>query len=194
MIRRRSQYGATLLVALIMLVLLTLFAVSALNTSTTNLKAVGNMQARTEALNAAQQVVETAISSSQFTTTPADAVLNPCGTANTLCIDGAGNFVSSPTDPSVLYTVRLTPQPACVSVRAIKTSELNLALSADQKCVAGQSQQHGVAGAVSGDSLCANSVWDITAESVAAVSGAKVTVTQGVGQRISVDDMSTSCL
>ena len=194
MSRMQSQRGATLLVALIMLVLLTLFAVSSLNTSTTNLKAVGNMQARTEALNAAQQAVETAISSAQFATTPADAVLNPCGTANTLCVDAAGNFVANPADPSVLYTVRLTPQPACVSVRAIKTSELNLALAADQKCTAGQSQQHGVAGVVTGDSLCANSVWDINAEAVAIVSGAKFSVTQGVGQRISADAMSTSCL
>lgn len=194
MTRMRSQRGATLLVALIMLVLLTLFAISALNTSTTNLKVVGNMQARTEALNAAQQAVETAISTTLFTTSPADAIANPCGTANTLCIDAAGNFVTNPSDPSVLYTVRLTPQPACVYVRSIKTSELNLSLAADRNCVAGQTQQHGVAGAVSGDSLCAYSVWDITAESVAAVSGARVAVTQGIGIRISTDDMATSCL
>ena len=195
----RSQHGATLLVALIMLVLLTLFAIGALNTSTTNLKVIGNMQARTEALNAAQQAVETVISSAQFTDTPADAVLNPCGTANTLCIDATGNIMPSanPADPSVLYTVRLNPQPVCVYVAAIKSSDLDFstpaAIALNKDCTAGQSQQHAVVGAVTGNSLCANSVWDITAESVAAVSGAKVTVTQGIGIRISTDAMSTSC-
>ena len=42
----RRQRGATLVIALIMLVLLTLFAVSSLNTANTNLRIVGNMQAK----------------------------------------------------------------------------------------------------------------------------------------------------
>jgi Tfp pilus assembly protein PilX len=48
----RKQRGATLLVALIMLGVLMLFVVSSLNTSTTNLRVVGNMQAKNEALGA----------------------------------------------------------------------------------------------------------------------------------------------
>ena len=41
----RAQRGATLLVALIMLVVLSLFVVSSMNTASTNLRVVGNMQA-----------------------------------------------------------------------------------------------------------------------------------------------------
>ena len=52
----------------------------------------------------------------------------------------------------------------------------------------------GVAGASSSDSLCSNTLWQITAESSSASSGAKMTVTQGVGIRVSVDDMASSCL
>ena len=187
MTRIHDQRGATLVIALIMLVLLTLFAISALNTGTTDLKVIGNMQARTEAMNAAEQAIETVISTTQFVSDPAKAVINPCGADNTLCTDINGDGV-------VDYTTKLNPQPSCVTVKPIKLTELVLTNPADLACSAGQSQQFGVAGAVTGGSLCADSVWEITAETTSAASGATATVTQGVGIRISTDDMATSCL
>jgi Tfp pilus assembly protein PilX len=191
--RIRSQRGATLVIALIMLVLLTLFALSALNTGTTNLKVVGNMQARTEALDAAQQTIENVISTPLFTSSPGNAILNPSGAANTLCTDAAGNWVADCT--TAAYKTLLNPQPACVTVRAIKSTELVLTNPADLACAGGQAQQFGVAGAVTGDSLCANSVWEITAETTVVATGVNAaTVTQGIGIRISTDDMATSCL
>lgn len=200
MTRMHTQRGAVLLVALIMLVLLTLFAVSALNTSTTNLKMAGNMQARSEATNAAQGAIETVISTTLFATNPTNAVVNPCGAPNTLCIDKDGNSTTSPANAYYVTTlVKTTPAaakstPDCVSVVPIKVSTLNLALAADLTCAAGQQQQFGVIGAVTGDSLCANSVWEITAQTIAVATGATATVTQGIGIRISTDDMATSCL
>lgn len=182
----RSQQGATLLVALIMLVVLTLFAISAFNTGTTNIKVVGNMQARSEALNVAQQAIETVISTPLFISSPANAVLNPCGAANTLCTDITGTGVTE-------YTTKLNPQPGCVVVVPIKNEQLNLSNSEDLGCAAGQLQQFGVAGAVTGNSLCANTVWEITAETTGAATGAKVKVTQGVGVQVGIDDTST-CL
>ena len=162
MIGLRSQRGSTLLIAMIMLVLLTLFALSALRTSSTNLKAVGNMQARSEALNAAQLGIETAISTPLFTTDPANAVLNPCdGTSNKMCADASGALVATSTN--AIYTIQLTPQPACIAVRAIKTAELSFTSATDKPCFVGQPQNFGVAGAVSGDSLCASSEWEMTA-------------------------------
>lgn len=181
----RRQRGATLLVALIMLVLLTLFAVSSLNTANTNLKVVGNMQAKSEALNAAQEAVETVISSTLFISNPANAVLNSCGT-NKICTDVTGDTIPE-------YETTLTPQPACVTVKPIKNSELVLTSTEDLGCAAGQQQQFGVAGAVTGDSLCSKTVWEVTAKTVAVGSGATVTVTQGVGVRISADDAGSSC-
>jgi Tfp pilus assembly protein PilX len=185
---RSRQQGMTLLVALVILALLALLGISAWQTSTTDLRASGNMQARTEALNAAQEAIETVISSSQFVSTPANAVDTPCGDANTFCSDYDADGVPE-------YTTRLTPAPACVAVKVLKMSELDLTSAADVGCVVGQSQQFGVAGASgTGDSLCANTVWQITAEATSASSGAKVTVTQGVGIRVGIDDMAASCL
>jgi len=182
----RRQRGTTLIVALIMLVLMTLFAVSSFNTANTNLKVVGNMQQKNEALNAAQAAIESVISTPQFIANPSNAVPNPCGSANTLCTDITGTGVTE-------YTTRINPQPSCVVVRPIKNEELNLSNSEDLGCSAGQQQQFGVAGAVTGNSLCANTVWEITAETTGAAIGAKVTVTQGVAVRIAADDTST-CL
>lgn len=66
----RTQRGATLIIALIMLLLFTLMVTSAFSLSSTNLKAVGNMQMRDESIAAANVALEQIISSS-FTTAPA---------------------------------------------------------------------------------------------------------------------------
>jgi len=179
----RKQSGATLVITLIMLVLLTLFATSSFNTAKTNLMVVGNMQSTTEAANVAQQTIETVISTTQFLTSPSNAIASPCGgTPNTLCVDINGDGVTD-------YTTTLTPEPQCVYVKAIKNSELVLSNSEDLGCSAGQQQTLGVAGSTSGDSLCSNTVWEITAKTTSTL-GASSTVVQGIGIRVSNDDAS----
>jgi len=61
--RYPRQRGATLVVVLIMLVVLTLFAVSAINIANVNSKVVGNMQQRIVAESLAQTAIETALNS-----------------------------------------------------------------------------------------------------------------------------------
>jgi Tfp pilus assembly protein PilV len=60
------QRGTTLIIALIMLVLLTMFAVSAISLSTTTSKVVGNLQARKTTDAIAQRVVDQVISEGLF--------------------------------------------------------------------------------------------------------------------------------
>lgn len=60
---RYSQRGVTLVVGLIMLVLITLIVASAFTLSSSNLKSVGNMQVREEAIAAANHAIERLISS-----------------------------------------------------------------------------------------------------------------------------------
>ena len=191
----RRQRGATLIIALIMLVLLTLFAVSSFNTAQTNVKVVGNMQQKAEALNAAQQAIETVLSTPQFIANPANAVPTPCGTANTLCTDVTGDGVADFTATLIGPDYPTGPhQPTCVTVRLIKNQELNVLNPEDLGCAAGQqSGAAGVAGAMTGDSLCANTVWEIRARAVSSSSGATATVTQGIGVRVSSDAAGTSC-
>jgi hypothetical protein len=59
---RAAQRGATLIIGLIMIVLITLIVVNAFTLSSSNLKEVGNMQLRQEGVAAANQAVETVIS------------------------------------------------------------------------------------------------------------------------------------
>ena len=202
MTKMRSQRGAVLVIALIMLVLLTLFAVSAFNTGTANLKVVGNMQARNEAANASQQAIETVISTPLFTSNPSNAVPNPCGAPNTLCLDKDGNRITNPANAYYTTTfIRTTPSavkstPDCVVVSPILLNALDWTNAEDQTCISAQDQDFGrrTGTTTSGNSQCANSVWEFTAQTTAAASGATATVTQGVGIRISTDDMATSCL
>jgi Tfp pilus assembly protein PilX len=64
------QRGATLVVSLIMLVLISLLVTSAFTMSSTNLKSVGNMQNRNEAIAAGNKAIEQVLSS-PFTDAPA---------------------------------------------------------------------------------------------------------------------------
>ena len=191
----RRQQGATLLVTMVMLIMLTLLALSAMNSSTNNLRMVGNMQLRNEALAVSNQVVEETISTPRFVSLPADALVNPCNQPNQRCTDvnGDGNWD--------LQTV-LTPRPTCVQGRVIKVNELRITgpNSEDVACV--QAQQQGtfaVAGAAStGDSLCGGTVWEITSVTTPYGSNSSTAdvsygVVQGVNVRIRALDVPTSC-
>ena len=189
------QGGATLLIVMIILIMLTLFAVSALNTGNINLKVVGNMQTRAEAGDISQAAIDQTVSTPAFIDSPANAVPNPCGAPNTLCTDINQDGASD-------YTTKLVPNPACVQARVIKLNELHIALGSDDlACVQAQQQgTFGIQGATgSGDSLCGQSVWEITAQTLmsgatVANSPVNVTTTQGVAVRIKATDIATSCL
>jgi Tfp pilus assembly protein PilX len=58
-----AQRGVTLVIGLIMLVLITLMVTTAFTLSTTNLKSVGNMQYRNEAIAAGNVAIERVLSS-----------------------------------------------------------------------------------------------------------------------------------
>ena len=70
-----SQCGATLIVGLIMLVLITLLVTSAFTVSTSGLKSMGNMQVRDEAIAAGNKAIEQVLSS-PFTNAPTGEAIN----------------------------------------------------------------------------------------------------------------------
>ena len=69
----RNQQGVTLFVALIFLLIMTLFAVSSINLSTVNLRIVGNMQALKYMEAAAHDAIEQVLSDPDNFKTPASA-------------------------------------------------------------------------------------------------------------------------
>ena len=186
-VRRQSQHaqqGVALIVALIMLTALGLLAGWAVKSGTANLRIVNNMQARQEAFSVAQAAIESTISSANFSQQPAAVAANP------IPVDLDGDGVAD-------MTARLTPAPTCYRWRAIKTAELDPALAADRACLGSSSASSAGldngAAPTGGDSLCADSEWNVRAEVVDATSNATVRINQGVAMRGVITDVVNTC-
>ncbi len=88
----QRQRGATLVVVLVMLAVLTLFAVAVINLSSLNAKAVGNMQQRKSADIIAQGAIEQVLSTSAnfYSPTAALTIAAPTGVtvavSNRICL------------------------------------------------------------------------------------------------------------
>lgn len=183
------QRGMTLFVGLVMLVLLLLMAVSAFNLSRTNTAVTGNMQHKMEATNAALRAVEETISTTRFIDTPANALQNSCGT-NQVCVDVNGDGIDD-------FNVMLNPIPCIKKIQVIKNANIDPTSPNDAPCALGVAQNLGVAGAATGDSLCAESVWEVTAAATDAVTAAQSTITTGIAVRVPADqalDTAKICL
>ena len=170
----RRQGGMTLLVAMIILVMITLLAVSAYRVSNTNLRVVGSMQGRQEGVSAAQAVIDQVLSSITFTRAPAGVAAQHWG------IDING-------DSKEDYDVKLSPQPRCIRVAPVVLGAK--IAPADLPCVGSA-----VLGKAHLSGYCSDTVWEITATTQDKLTGANTTVRQGVGVRVAVDDAGSSCI
>lgn len=177
-----------MVIGLIMLVLVTLLALTTLNLGKSTLQIVGNMQLRKQVTAAAQEAIEDAISTTRLFLSPGAVYLTPCAGPNTKCIDVDG-------DGAADVTVALTPTPTCVKSQIIKNAFMNLNLSDpnDQACVLATGQTFAIAGSGVANSLCSDTVWQIRAEASDNVTQAKIDVTQGVAVRVGTDVVATYC-
>jgi len=173
---RRHQRGATLVIGMIMLVLITLFVLAAVNMSTINLRVMGNTQARNESISAAQQAIEQ-IASTDFPKNPQPATVN---------VDVNGDTVTD-------YTVAIAT-PVCLNSIPIKSTELNALDPEDIKCFSTSAGQNtGVVGAGGlgggGNSVCSNTQWDVSASVTDGTGGnASVVVHQGIARRVAAGE------
>lgn len=192
--QRKGQQGITLVVSLIMLVLLTIMALTSFNIGKSSLQVVDNAQQQGQALNAAQTMINQVISNRNFAEVPSNVLDNSnCPTslnapANSRCVDLYG-------DGKTVIVVAMSPQPVCLQAQLIPTSTLNLdnPKNEDWGCTLGEPANFGTEGANSGVSLCANSLWEINAAASESVSRARSLVTQGVAMRVSKDAVDTAC-
>jgi len=163
----RRQKGATLLVGLIMLVLLTLMAITSFNLGKSNLQIVGNMQFRNETVRAAEEAVEAAISMPTSVT---------IASAYTIDVNADGT-------PDVSITITPTLQQAYVK----KNSALDLTDPGQLGCTLGQAQAFGVVGAATGNSLCAATLYDLKVMATEAATNTSVELHQGVSVQVPAD-------
>ncbi|MCD6679700.1 MAG: hypothetical protein LT102_03430 [Burkholderiaceae bacterium] len=184
----RHQHGAVLLVGLVMLVLVMIAAVTSYNLARSGMQVVANMGYRNDAAAAAQQAIETAISSITFAEKP-DAVFatsGACGDPNSLCYDIDGDGADD-------LTVSLAPNPICRTGRVLSTQELDLTNTEDLGCSVSAAQSFGVVGTTAPASLCAQTQWDIRAVARDEVTRTRVAITQGVGLRVPSGDIASAC-
>jgi hypothetical protein len=97
----RSERGSTLVIALILLVIVTLFGISAISSSIVNLRISRNVQLSAEAQNAAQRVIDAKISDPATFSAPASSASS---------VDATG--------AAVTYAVTFD-KPTCYSLRPI---------------------------------------------------------------------------
>ncbi|HKX41948.1 MAG TPA: pilus assembly PilX N-terminal domain-containing protein [Burkholderiaceae bacterium] len=169
----KAQAGATLLVSMVFLVMLTLIVISAMKMTNVNTKVAANLQTQQEANAAATQGIETTISS-DFTAMP---------TANPMTVD-----INDSGQAGSAYSVNVEA-PKCTYIKPVKLSELDPANTDDQPCYAsGAAQNTGIVGSGgSGNSLCSNSNWDVAATAKAPTSAASSATThQGIAVRVAV--------
>ena len=191
----RRQEGAALFVVLVLMLVMVWFAMSAMRMGRQNLQIVGNRQAETQAIAAAQNAIETTISSDAFTKDPAAVAAVPVA----VDIDGDGNDD---------FTAHLSPIPKCVRIRPMKASEIS---SSDiEKMIAtkrtgclGTTQPPGSANGgfveetgtrvLAGDTPCFATEWNVSAAVSDPVTHTDVTVAQGVAIRLLKEDAENSC-
>lgn len=151
------ERGTTLLIALVFLVILTLFAVSGMNTSVVNLRSANNSQMMIEAEYVAQQHIEAKFNSAgnfHFDATVPPVTPWPADSTTT-------NFVTA--DGFTGFTV-VTTRPRCVNVRDVSGEY------SDEVVKTGSApREH---------------VWQVTAVTTDSVFGTKATVREGVKIRL----------
>lgn len=181
------QQGATLLVAMIMLVLITLVVINTANLGSGSIQTVANMQYRNQVTAAAEAAVQEAISDKRFTETPETVFTTPCGDSyNSKCVDTNG-------DNQTDITVTLTPKPKCVQARVLTNADLQMTDIEESKCATPPAQETFGMAAPTNNSECARSLWEIRAVASDPVTQASATVTQGVAALVKKNDVDTSC-
>lgn len=194
---RHTQKGMTLVVGLIMLIMISLAAVVTYNMSKTSLEVVGNMQFQNEATASADSTIQEALSHTRMFNTPNTVFLAPCNNVpNSRCYDLDGDGATD--DMTVVLAT-----PRCVKADVIPTTALgseldsaNPAVSREaRRCITSVAQDTlGTEGSGSGNSLCANSTWELVATAQDTRTGTSVTVTQGAAVRVGTDTLSATCL
>jgi hypothetical protein len=168
MISIKLQRGATLLVTLIILILMTLMLISAFKLNKGNSQIVGNMQQRNQVQVAAQNQVENIISNIDFTKA---AGVKATTSAS---INGSGN-----------NDITIESTPTCLSIIPIPASALDPTNDDDIGCMQGNAQSFGITGTTNAiSSLCSDALWDINAIATDNMSKAQVSVNQGTAVRV----------
>lgn len=190
----RTQQGATLLVALIFLLIFAVMAASALSGSMTSARSIGNSQWRNEAVNAANDAIDRLLSSVEFAERATIVTSRINAAPLETDVNGDGNPDVRVTFPPVTIAGATTQGPSCLRARPVPETSLDPKNPQDTVCFGGSDPNAtgvGMADAAGGGSsasvppgTCSNTEWTITVRAEDEVTNTRVDVTQGVGVRV----------
>ena len=170
------QHGVVLVIALIMLAVVTLIGTVSANIVMGNLRVVQNIESRAFAKSSAISAMQEAIMTGGFLEGQKAFVVSCNGSSYTRCFDMTGDSLSDDRSMSL-------SQPECVSAIPVRNATLDVwGDEDDASCY-----QPGVY------SLCADALWEVTMTASDQVTGARVTVRQGLTTRTSVNLIAAAC-
>lgn len=163
----RKQHGAVLVIGLIVLMLITLMVTAAFKFSTSNLRAVGNMQVRNEAIASANKAIEQVIGSWSFASAPTKDYIE----------------VDIDNDGPIDYIVEVA-QPVCLKATAKlgKASNDGCRIGLDGTLVCGYVKPADY-----------EVTWELDATATGVSSGTKVRVRQGVSRLLNQTQCDALC-
>jgi Tfp pilus assembly protein PilX len=190
-IEPRRQRGITLVLSMILLVLITLIAVTTFNVGRGSIEVVGNLQQSSDAASAAQEAIEQAVSTTRLVDSPQAVVSPGCGgTANTVCVDLNGD--GTPDVNVALKGPGGVGNPSCIKAQVVKNAALDLSSSDDLACTISR-QSFGIQGVPAGDSLCTDAIYEVVAVAADATTGSSTTVSEGVALRVPTETIVNNC-
>lgn len=199
---RGGERGSVLLVTMIFLLIFAIMGAAAFRGSLTSAQAIGNMQWRSEAINAANDAIDALLSSADFATNAAGTTAAVNAAPYQYDANGDGvNDIATSFPPVTIDGTAPRAGPRCLRAEPIPTKDLDPALAADRGCFGSSSSissglgvetaASGVAGVISSPSLCSNTEWSITVRATDAVTNTTVDVVQGVGVRVPTTSVPT---
>ena len=179
----KKQEGIVLVIALIMLIAVTLIAVTGANISLAQLKVVQNFEAKQHMRMVAENAIEEAIVTPGFLQ-GVKAFNRSCyEDPYTKCVDLSGDGVPD--------SARVTlSKPECISIQPVLNNQLNVWESeADAACYQAGTRENGF----TQTSLCADTLWEVRSVAYDPVTNAKVYYKHGLTLRTSTNLVAAAC-
>lgn len=177
----RPQRGIILITSLIMIIMLTLVVLTSLSVSLASSGVSRNLDGSLAAKAAAQAAIESIITNPAFLDNPTSVSATPVS-------------IDANSDGTADYSVAMAA--SCVASRTLPASELDTSAHPELKdCVGSgtvQNSGYQTTGA-SGDSLCAETRWNIQGVATRTNYGDRATVSQGVSVTVPIDDAKSFC-
>jgi hypothetical protein len=194
----RGQRGATLIVAMVFLLVFAALAASSMRSSMSSVQAISNMQWRNESIAAANDAIDRVLSSDDFARKTATVA------AQVYEVDITGDGVNDIRVDFPVTTIAGVARagPRCLRYRPVPVANLDPTIPSDVGCYGSSSGDGSGLGVESGAganvidasiSICMDTQWVIPVRAIDAVTGTRVEVSQGTSVRVDRSDAINQC-